>query len=799
MNRLLRINYSLYIGALLVSILLFFAVFGPYMAPHTLIETMETHYKNGKILAPPVEPFKFKEYPLGTDRWGYDILSMILNGVRYTVFISLAVTIIKMAIGTLIGLYVGTWKKVPGWVEAFENAWSYVPLFIILYFFLRPININSFLTPMQLILYFIIVTSAISIPSIISSVRLKSSEIKKSVYIEASKTLGASRNRMVWFHIFPQMKESLLVMFILEVVYVITIMGQLALMNLFVGGTRQTFDPIIYNSITKELAGLVGQARGNVYGTFHVLLIPLAVLLFITISLGLLANGLKNRFQSNYQRTPWIKTGFEPKLIPKRKEFGQGKRVSRLTPEKVSLGIIAVAFVAAGCYVYAQKDTNVGVKNYSQAGYDIQLKMNHNGVFHAKANIKAKNLSEKNWRELVFYFIPNVFQKGHQNTNDKGFSNVKINSIEVEGEKAAFSLNKDTLKVKLSGKMKKNESRTVAVDYNFTVPEEGNRFSKIEDRYYLAQWYPMLATFEKGKWNKKDYQDGLETFLTDFSDFKVKYDFPKGYSIASSADEDPALKKNTGEIKAENVREIFIAAFKDMKHYDSDSNGVKIRLFTEGDHNKDPKEALKLAKNALSFYQEKIGEYPHKQLDIVMDKGQNMEYPGIITVDPYTENDRFFKTALVHEIAHQYFYGVVINDQYNDAWLDEGITEFATNMYFHIGEKESIFQAQLFSQGRMNRAEELNLGRQYSNLPLNEIKSTAFVYGQPALKLYEMVQDHFIIKGKDPETVSMQYLSDYYNHFKYKQVDTAQFLKFTTNYFYIPTGYFSDWLNVEKI
>ncbi|MGQ4048693.1 hypothetical protein ACTGJ3_10935 (plasmid) [Streptococcus suis] len=150
---------------------------------------LETQYTNGKVLAPPLEPFESPSYPLGTDKWGYDLLSMILYGLRYTVFIAAAVTMIKMAFGTIIGLYAGTLKRTPGWLIAFENAWSYVPLFLILYFFLAPISFNSSLKQNVLIVYFIVIASIISIPSIVSSVRLKTAELYKSVYIEAAKAL----------------------------------------------------------------------------------------------------------------------------------------------------------------------------------------------------------------------------------------------------------------------------------------------------------------------------------------------------------------------------------------------------------------------------------------------------------------------------------------------------------------------------------------------------------------------------------------------------------------------------------
>lgn len=352
MNKLWRINYSFYLGIFLVGVLVALSIFGPYLAPHSITEVLETHYNDGKVMAPPLAPFTSKEYPLGTDKWGYDLLTTVLYGMRHTIFISLVITLIKMTIGTVIGIYIGAWKKTPGWLESLENSWSYVPLFLILYFCLMPINFGNQIDESILIGFFILITSIISIPSIISSVRKKTSEIEKSVFIEAGRVLGAGSHRIIWKHIFPQLKESLLVMFVLEIVYCLTIMGQLALMNIFIGGTMVRYDPLIYLSVTKEISGLVGQARGNLYGSPHILVIPLLVLLFITISFNLLANGLKNRYQSNYQRTPWILTGFEPKFVPVRVQY-EGQKRRRPIGEKLLIALFVFAIIGACNYLYS--------------------------------------------------------------------------------------------------------------------------------------------------------------------------------------------------------------------------------------------------------------------------------------------------------------------------------------------------------------------------------------------------------------------------------------------------------------
>ncbi|MFE8695705.1 ABC transporter permease subunit [Cytobacillus sp. FJAT-53684] len=796
MNKLFKINYSFYIGVFCVSVLLFLCIFGPIMAPHSLTETLETQYTNGKVISPPMEPFESKEYPLGTDKWGYDLMSMILHGIRYTVFIALAITLIKMLFGTVFGLYIGLWKRTPSWMIAFENAWSYVPLFLILYFFLRPINFNSQLETSTLLGYFIFIASIISIPSIVSSVRLKTSELNKSVYIEAARALGARRNRLIWKHIFPQLKETLLVMFLLEIVYVITIMGQLALMNIFVGGTIVRFDPLIYLSVTKELSGLVGQARTNIYGNTHILTVPLIVLLITTISFSLLANGLKNRFQSSYARTPWIKIGQVPRLKPVRKQFGQNRKFWPPSGEKLAIITLLLTFIGAGGYVYLTKDADVGVKNGNKAAYDLQLVMDENGVFDTVANIQVKNKSDDEWDELVFYFIPNVFKEGHSFESVKGHSEVEMKGIEINGEKAEYSLEKDTLKITLPANMKKKTKHQVKIAYQFTPPEQGVRFSKEKDNYYLAQWYPMVATYQDGKWNKEDYSDGAETYHTDFSNYKIGYKIPEGYSFVSTAESDAELGKHEGNVKIKKVRDFFIAVVKDMETNETTANdGVKIRLFSTKDHDKNVEDTLELAKDALTFYQEKIGEYPYKQLDIILDNGPFMEYPGIVTINPYIQDTNFYRNAIVHEIAHQYFYGIVGNDQYNQAWVDEGITEFATSMYFYVGKGQAEGQAFGMPKRRMEMAKEAGLGRQYSNVPIHELKGTAFIYGQPAVELLKMMKDKYRLKGENVKAVGMQYLSDYYHHFQYKEVDTEEFIRFTKNYFLVPSGYFNSWLN----
>ena len=100
------------------------------------------------------------------------------------------------------------------------------------------------------------------------------------------------------------------------------------------------------------------------------------------------------------------------------------------------------------------------------------------------------------------------------------------------------------------------------------------------------------------------------------------------------------------------------------------------------------RKALDWAAEALTIYQREFGAYPYRELDIVetATTAGGIEYPGLVVVASrlYSDPKRqtFFESATVHEVAHQWWYNVVGNDQVNHPWLDEALTQYATYRYF---------------------------------------------------------------------------------------------------------------------
>lgn len=437
----------------------------------------------------------------------------------------------------------------------------------------------------------------------------------------------------------------------------------------------------------------------------------------------------------------------------------------------------------------------VGKENGNKAGYELDLALNDQGEYTVTARIHVEKLTDAEWRDLVFYFNPNAFTAEHRDRLNpyqideilKTPATVKVDDVLYNGEQVDYQLTFDTLTIPLPSSLEKGDAADVRVSYQFTLPEGGFRWNRIEDRQLLAQWYPMLATFQNGRWNKETYDPKSESYFTDFSDFKVRYNIPSGYSLVSTAEQDAPAGSMQGTLEARRVKEFTVALAKTYASRSEMVDGVEVRVFGNGQEQV-LDEALEHAAACFRYLNEVIGPYPHRQFDIVLDH-EAMEYPGIVTT---TAPDRAmpghqWKHVMAHEMAHNWFYGMVSNDPYVEGWLDEGLAEFTAA--FLLYDALGLPEAEAFaSPERMARYGQIG----YSNLPLHEFQGIGSpLYGRPAMKLWGMFN---LYGGK---AAARGFLKSYFQHYAYKQVTTPEFVRFAKAYFPVDETFFSDWLKLD--
>jgi peptide/nickel transport system permease protein len=302
-------------GGLLCTALLALAVAGPYLAPYPERYSEQIQYRDTpagiETLYAPAPPSA--RHWLGTDRWGYDILSLLMFGARFTVFTAFAVALLRSLTGAGLGLLLGLRRRrAPADPQRRQDrsgglgALGAIPAFAVVYFVMVGINIESPMSPLALVTIQGALMVVLGVPSVAAMIRRRTEDMRASMWVTAAETLGATRGRVARRHILPMLKEDMLLVLVNEVILTLCLVGQLGIFQLFLGGTVRYMDPLMYVSRTHEWAGMIGQARTSIQANQWTLVGPLAAYLVAVLSFYLLLRGLEQRYRATYTKYPKV-------------------------------------------------------------------------------------------------------------------------------------------------------------------------------------------------------------------------------------------------------------------------------------------------------------------------------------------------------------------------------------------------------------------------------------------------------------------------------------------------------------
>ncbi|ADD40134.1 M1 family metallopeptidase [Stackebrandtia nassauensis] len=264
--------------------------------------------------------------------------------------------------------------------------------------------------------------------------------------------------------------------------------------------------------------------------------------------------------------------------------------------------------------------------------------------------------------------------------NGRGGCDDRAVSIEPRfgGELGAETVDCTAVPIELTRPVPAGRTGMVSVDVDIAVPEETYRFGRAGDYRFIGNAIPVLAVHD-GTGELPPFTSFGESFYTLESDFLVTLDHPNAVKVPATGRSIAEVKhgKNTTTvIKANNVRDFAWAAGPFAKVDTVSATGAKLRTWYPGDIDKaKAEEVTGWVKEGMDTFDAAYGEYPYSEMDTVIGDWEGfagMEYPGFILTEPA-------KVPAVHEAGHQWFYGLVGNDQYNDPWLDESVTQYMTN------------------------------------------------------------------------------------------------------------------------
>jgi hypothetical protein len=248
------------------------------------------------------------------------------------------------------------------------------------------------------------------------------------------------------------------------------------------------------------------------------------------------------------------------------------------------------------------------------------------------------------------------------------------------------------------------ESITFHLRFHDQFPESVARNGYKRDFLMGGQWYPKIGVWWHGKWNCHQYHSTTE-FFSDFATFHVRLTLPKRYVLGASGvpvgDQANADGTQTLSFYAEDVGDFAWAA---SPHFNvttgtflSSMGPVQIRVLALAAHPQAGARYLKIMQQTMDQFDRRFGPYPYKVITVIDPEPDSeifgMEYPTLITAGT-AWIDPTYATEVVteHEFGHQYWYGMVATNEFEDAWLDEGINSYTevNVLAAALGKKTSV-------------------------------------------------------------------------------------------------------------
>lgn len=249
-------------------------------------------------------------------------------------------------------------------------------------------------------------------------------------------------------------------------------------------------------------------------------------------------------------------------------------------------------------------------------------------------------------------------------------------------------------------------------------------FGYFDDALVLDSFYPVIPVYDDEGWNVKIPPRNGDLTYFDASFYDVRVTAPAKLTLVASGVEVEREQEERTQVTrfvAGPARDFYIAASKKFTVISETVGTTTVNSYAFSKSKKAAQLALTVAVDALQHFNARFGDYPYTEFDVVSTPMQalGIEYPGIvgITLQVYDLKAEvaglpapvLMESVVAHEVAHQWFYNVVGNDQVDEPWLDEAVTQYATGLYYldNYGETAAASYRQSWDERwkRVERAE----------------------------------------------------------------------------------------------
>ncbi len=215
------------------------------------------------------------------------------------------------------------------------------------------------------------------------------------------------------------------------------------------------------------------------------------------------------------------------------------------------------------------------------------------------------------------------------------------------------------------------------------------QFSYVHHILATPDFYPVLSVYEDGGWWMDVGPDRGDAVYSETGLYEALITVPAEWTLVASGEEIASTDNGDGTITYHYVsglmRDFALMASDNFSRMTGTVEDIEINVYCLSDDFDGADDALRFAQDAIEVYNTHYGPYPFTELDVVETptRAGGIEYPGLIVVaeDVWVPGEPFFEVVVAHEVAHQWWYSQVGNDQVRYPWIDEALTSFTEYIY----------------------------------------------------------------------------------------------------------------------
>ena len=489
------------------------------------------------------------------------------------------------------------------------------------------------------------------------------------------------------------------------------------------------------------------------------------------------------------------------------------------------------------------------------ADYDIQVRLDTDQkTLAGRETITWHNAESEPASELKFHLYMNAFRSadtmmmaslGGWSSRDAGW--IDVTSVRLPGggssgeeveqaEEAApgvdltsrVSVDETIMTVPLPEPVQPGGRLRVEIEFEVKLPRLIMRSGYSGEYYFIGQWFPKVAVYASGRWLCPQYQRHTE-FFSDFGRYRVEITVPRNHYVGATGTLESTRNRSQEKTLVYNAYPVHDFAWSASPHFrpverkltytvSGATRSIDLLLLMQRDRLGKADVYVESVERALAAFGEAYGAFPYPRLTVIdpaQGRGLNsggMEYPMLITggsswLETYVfPGERPIEGVTIHEFGHQYWYGAVASNEFDEPWLDEGITSYTTDKvidsYAPFGARmrypkilsDTLFTVHPFLKGWRAEFSDFRelvmLGRphtsvtqrrsEYLNTPQTDaITAKAYrtlggnaylvsAYSKPALFFYTL--EGMLGEGKVAEI-----LKEYYRRYRFRQPSGEEF------------------------